>query len=214
MMLRVSVLLTVALVAAACGDTLVEWLADAGAFGRGFFDGDQRSVVPTLACAAVLALELAAVRACAMLRGRTPARASGVLRATAALLSRRSLMRDLPAIFVLQLGGVYLMESAEAALRGGSVAGGMAWIGGPAVVALAVHALVCVLCIAAVGASLRALIALFGALVLHALAAPLEVARATPPFVRRSGGARAMPAAGPHVHQRGDRAPPFLLVHS
>jgi hypothetical protein len=213
-MLRLSVLLTVALVAAAVGDTLVEWLADAGVFGRGFFDGDQRSVVPTLACAGVLGLELVLARALAMLRGRTPASARDVLLATAELISRRSLRRDLAAIFALQLAGVCAMESAEAALRGGALAGGLGWLGAPVVAALAVHALVCVLCVAAVGAALRALVALFGALVLRAFAAPLDIGPAAAPFVRRVRGACAARAAGPHVHQRGERAPPFLPVHS
>ncbi len=115
-MLRLSLVLTVALVAAALGDTIVEWLANSGLFSGGYADGDQRSVVPTLLCAGVLGLQLVSARAFAMLRGKTPASARDVVLATARRLSRRSLLRDLPAIGVLQLAGVYAMESAEAGI--------------------------------------------------------------------------------------------------
>jgi hypothetical protein len=172
-MLRLSMVLTVALVAAAVGDTVVEWSANAGLFGLGFSDTDQRSIVPTLACAGVLALEFTCARAFAMLRGRTPATVREVLRASARLLAQRSLLRDLPAIFALQLGGVYLMESIEALVRGGTVAGGLGWLGAPVLVALALHLGVCLACVVVVGALLRALVDAAVALVLRALALPL-----------------------------------------
>jgi len=80
-------------------------------------------------------------------------------------------------------------------------------------VALALHAAVCLVCIVVVGASLRGLVALCGAFVLRALAAPLDLGRANAPFVRRLRVACADALAGPRVHQRGERAPPFLPVH-
>lgn len=213
-MFRLSLVLMVALAAAALGDTIVEWSANAGLFGPGYSDGDQRSVVPTLVCAGILGLQLVVARAVAMLRGQTPASARDVVLATASRLSRRSLLRDLPAIGGLQLAGVYAMESAEAALRGGSVASGLAWLGAPVIVALAIHAVVCFLCVLMAGALLRASVAMCASLVLRVLAASYDVESPAPAFVARRARELPRAAARGSVRQRGKRAPPFLLAHS
>jgi len=213
-MVRISLALVVAMTAAALGDTIVEWSANAGLFGTGYSDGDQRSVVPTLIGASVLGLQFVIARVVGMLRGTTSASARDVVLATASRLSRRSLLRDLPAIGALQLAGVYGMESAEAALRGGTIAGGLGWLGAPVIVALAFHAAVCILCILAVGALLRFLVGMCAALVLRALAASYDIEPQAP--VALSCRARPTLRAGARasIGQRGKRAPPFLLAHS
>jgi hypothetical protein len=213
-MFRLSLVLMVALAAAALGDTIVEWSANAGLFGAGYSDSDQRSVVPALVCAGVIGLQLVIARVVAMLRGKTPASARDVVLATASRLSRRSLLRDLPAICFVQLAGVYAMESAEAALRVGTVASGLGWLGGPVIVALAFHAVVCVLCILGVGALLRALVGMCASIVLRVLAVAYDIEPSAPGVV--SLRARPLPraAACASVRQRGKRAPPFLHVHS
>jgi hypothetical protein len=213
-MQRLWLVVTVALAAAALGDTIVEWSANAGVFGAGYSDGDQRSVVPTLVCAGVLGLQLVVGRILAMLRGETPASARDVLLAAASRLSRRSLLSDVPAIGALQLAGVYAMESAESALRGGAVASGVGWLGAPVIVALALHAVVCVLCVLAVGALLRALVRISASLVLRALAVAYDVKPLIPAFWSRRERALPPRTACASLRQRGERAPPFLVVHS
>lgn len=121
--------LAVAVIAAAVADPVVEFASNAGWFGPGSFtDRSNLDVFPALlAGIGVLALYLI---------GRAPA----VLAGTA--LPRR-IVTLVPAIFVLQIVALYVMETAEQFVVGGHPLGPAVWLGGPVVASLTIHAAFC-----------------------------------------------------------------------
>lgn len=205
---RFALIVMAALVAAALGDTLVEFSADAGLFGNGYYDGDQSGVLPALLCAAAIGLAIVVGTIVTLIRGTAPGAARALVRATAAGLSRRSLLRDLPAIGALQIAGVYGIERTEAALHGAAFAPGPAWLGAPLPIALAMHALVCILCIVVLSALLRVLVRAGAAIVLRFLAAVFDAGSPSPACLSRRARPRVCSAAIAAGHQRGNRAPP------
>ena len=193
---RLSLIVTVALVAAALGDVLVERLANTGLFGQGYADDDQSGVVPALLCAAIVA----AVGVAGATRE--------LVRSAARQLWHRSLLRDLPAIGALQIAGVLGIERTEAALHGAALAPGLGWLGAPVFASLAVHAIVCLICIFALSAVLRALVRTCAAIVRRVLTALYELPAAPGPLVSRRSRPRTQAAAVAAGRRRGMRAPP------
>jgi hypothetical protein len=122
--------LAVAVIAAAVADPIVEFVSNAGWFGPGSFtDRSNLDVFPALlAGSGVLALYLIGA-------------ARAVLAGTA--LPRR-LASLVPAIFVLQIAALYVMETAEQLIVGGHTLGPAVWLGGPILASLAIHAAFCV----------------------------------------------------------------------
>jgi hypothetical protein len=122
--------LAVAVIAAAVADPIVEFASNAGWFGPGnFTDRSNLDVFPAL----VVGLGALAL----YLIGRAPA----ILAGTA--LPRR-LVSLVPAIFVLQIAVLYVMETAEQFIVGGHTLGPVVWLGGPITASLAIHAALCV----------------------------------------------------------------------
>ncbi len=126
-----------ALLAAATANPIVESIADSGVFGRGYADHDQSSVGPTLAVAALFALAFVFVRTMRILK--RAAHTESLLCGIARDLSRRAPASDLPLVIALQFAALYAMERVECFTNGG-VESGLAWLGGPVVFALTVHA--------------------------------------------------------------------------
>lgn len=212
-MLRLPLLLAVALLAAASGDTIVERLACAGAFGRGYFDVNQSGVVPALAGGAALALEFAVVRIIAVLRVRRAGEHGPRLRDTVRALGKRSLLRDLPAIFALQLVVIDAMENLEAALARAPLPGPTAWLGGPPAVTLVVFLVVCVLVALALDAVLHAFVAACASLVARVLETVIATFAGESPACRIERDHAALPrSSAPHTRERGLRAPPFSVA--
>jgi hypothetical protein len=156
-----------ALLAAATANPIVESIADSGIVGSGYADHDQSSVGPTLAIAALFALAFVVLRVTRLLKGT--ADRESVLSSVARDLARRAPASDLPIVFALQFVALYAMERVEC-LTGGGVESGLAWLGGPAFFAIAVHVLVGIAITIGLGRGLRS----FAGLLATAVRAVLE----------------------------------------
>jgi len=210
---RLPFLCAVALVAAALADPLVESVSNTGIFGPRASDDNHLSIIPALIAGLVLLLEVAGLHCAALCRRPPLARERDWLVDVASRFVERSLARDLPYVFILQLAALFTMESVEQLVTGGSLAGGLAWLGGPIVFSLLVHALVGAGCMRVFVSSMRALLATFAALVLRALAFIAAFAcAALPAFVRRACAFRSDRLQLPHLRKIGGRAPPSLLT--
>ena len=142
--IRCAFVCVVAVLAAAIADPLVEWASNAGWFGAGHFtDRSTVDVLPALAVALLAACARGGLQIAKLVTGR----AAGWLRVSDTVLRRQSLVRALPLAFGLQLCVLYVMETAEQLVVRGHLLGPMVWLGGPAPIALLVHAVVCV-CVA------------------------------------------------------------------
>ena len=146
-----SFVVAVSAVAAASADTLLESVSDAGGFGPGTFtDRSMADVVPVLVCAVSVAAALVAslVRRALSTRASLAAQAVPTVRGAPALV---------PAVVALQLALLFAMETGEQIAVAGHPLGGTIWLGAPAAIALAVHALAAVLCTLGLAGVLRAL---------------------------------------------------------
>jgi hypothetical protein len=207
---RFPFILATALIAGGLGDALVETISDTGVFGRGYHDTNHLGVLPVLLCGVVLAVEIALLRSLRSLRRAPPGR--DWLADLATRFGSRAPLRDVPYVFVLQLGVVFGIESLEQALSGGAPPAGPAWLGAPIAFSLAAHGLIALSLTVAVAAVVRALAATLTTLVRVALAlvalamrsdgeTALHERRDGVPFVRRQSL---------HARHAGERAPPLL----
>jgi hypothetical protein len=125
--------LAAAVTAAAVIDPAVEWLANAGLLGAGrFTDHSNLDVVPVL----VLGLLFSVIFVAGY--------AHRIVRRFASEVG--SIPKLLPAIFVVQLLVLWSMETVEQIVVTGAPLGGMIWLGGPAIISLALHAIGCLAC--------------------------------------------------------------------
>ena len=131
--------LTVAFVAAAIADPLVEAVSNAGAFGsRNLTDHSSVDVIPMLALGAAGALLWMLLQVKRLLNGGSP-RPPWIQRWELAL-SDRSVAAVYPAIFVSQIGILFGMETVEQLAVRGHLLGPLVWLGGPMAFSLAAHA--------------------------------------------------------------------------
>ncbi len=173
-MRRAPFVIAAALLAAATANPIVESIADSGVFGGGFADHDQSSVGPTLAIAALFALAFVVARTVRLLK-RAPASTS-MFSEIARDLARRGPARDVPLVLALQFAALYAMERVECFASGG-VESGLAWLGGPILFAVAVHAFVGIGATFALGFALRSCARLLATAVRAVLEA-IAIARA------------------------------------
>ena len=125
--------LAAAVTAAAAIDPAVEWLANAGFFGPGrFTDHSNLDVIPVLVLGLLFSVIFVA------------GSAHRIVRRFASEVG--SIPRLLPAIFVMQLLVLWSMETVEQIVVTGAPLGGTIWLGGPAMISLAFHALSCLVC--------------------------------------------------------------------
>ena len=128
---------------AALMDPLVEALSNAHLFGPGVYtDRSNADVIPALAVGAVLLAIFVVLGVARMLRHETAMQRW--LRASTEYLDPVSIRCLLPAIFALQLGVLFTMETLEQWFVWGHVLGGMLWIGAPLIIGLLLHACGCV----------------------------------------------------------------------
>jgi hypothetical protein len=125
---RLGFCLAVAVIAAAIADPIVEFAANAGWLGSGTFtDRSNLDVIPAFILGvALLALHLIR-RSRTILAGRIP---------------RGGILLALPAIFVLQMATLYVMETLEQFVVWGHAFASAVWLGGPLALSLAIHAAV------------------------------------------------------------------------
>lgn len=120
--------LAAAVVAAAAIDPGVEWMANNGLFGPGqFTDHSNLDVIPALLVGLFFSAAFVA----------------GIVRRFAQVVDTGSIVKLAPAIFVVQLAVLWSMETVEQIVVIGRPMGGTIWLGGPAVVSLALHAAGC-----------------------------------------------------------------------
>jgi hypothetical protein len=208
---RLPFLFAVALIAAAIADPVVESVANSGIFGGHYADDNHTSVIPTLLGGLLLVLEIVAVRCIDMLR-RAPNRSRVRFADIARGIGTRSAAHDLPLVFVMQLAVLFLMESTEQLLVGGTLLGGTVWLGGPIVFSLAMHAFIGAGSLFAIQRVVRAVVSAFASLVGIAIEFILLARNLGEPVLvlgRRDELGRPR-AQAPHVRQIGGRAPPLL----
>jgi hypothetical protein len=114
----------------------------------------------------------------------------------------------------LQLCALFALENAEQLLAGGTLQLGTAWLGGPIVFSLLMHALFGAGCTFLLGAGMRAILRAFASIVLAVIRftwlAIVRSANAGLHLDRRSAVCRRTQA--PHVCHIGGRAPPLLAT--
>ena len=203
-MARLLFCLVAAVAAAALTDPLVEGASNAGWFGLGSFtDHSMLDVVPTLLVGAVLGAFYVACSARPLLSARVRA-----VRDVAA----RPLAPLFPAIFALQLAVLFAIESVEQVVVYGHPLGGAIWLGGPVAVALAAHAVACVVLTVLVARALRALTGVAVRIARRVLVVRGVRAFNVFRFVRRAPAAALVQRSHPLATRAGKRAPPFLAV--
>ncbi|MFZ0032722.1 MAG: hypothetical protein WBE79_05575 [Candidatus Cybelea sp.] len=135
--------LTIAVIAAAIADPIVEFASNAGWLGTGSFtDHSNLDIIPALLLGIGLLALYMVRRAHAVLAGRAiPRRITGLL----------------PTVFVLQIAILYVMETLEQLVVWGHPFGATVWLGGPIWTSLAIHAGICLTVTYAIARSARAL---------------------------------------------------------
>jgi len=132
-----------AVMGAASIDPLVEALSNHHFFGPGIFtDQSNADVVPALSVALAFSALLIVLAVQRILRHEI-----GVtrwLRPYATHVDGSSVRSLLPAIFLLQLAVLYVMETTEQLVVVGHLMGPAIWLGGPVLISLALHGLGCV----------------------------------------------------------------------
>lgn len=202
--------IAVAVMSAAIADPLVEGASRAGWFGPGTFDdGSMLDVAPVLLTGCALGVLVLAARVWGLLAGQQ--HLQRLLRSSHEALERRVLAL-LPVAFAIQILVLFSMETSEQYIVWGHVLGGTIWLGGPILVSLAAHALVC-LVVAFV--ALRAVRSLAGAAVrvitlIRALGT-LSIS-ATSPTVPRRRNAFTFHRIALALSIAGERAPPLRLA--
>lgn len=202
-------LVAVALVAAALGDPVVESVANTGVLGGRYADNNHLSVIPALVVGASLVLIVLAARCIDVLR--SAASSGDWLLEAARIFAARSPSRDVPAVFVMQLVALFLMESSEQLALGGKLLGGTAWLGGPIVFSLLAHGLIGAGCLVALGSFMRAMLRTLAALVRIVIRFVwLAIARESGGFGLGNCETPSFRARSTFVYQIGGRAPPLL----
>ena len=143
--IQLGLCLTIAVIAAAIADPIVEFVSNAGWLGAGSLtDHSNLDIIPAL----LLGLGLLALymvrRAHAVLAGRAlPRRIVGLL----------------PTVFLLQMGTLYAMETLEQIVVWGHPLAATVWLGAPVTISLTIHAAICLTVTYAIARSGHALAA-------------------------------------------------------
>ena len=202
----------VALVAAALADPLVETVANSGMLGGHYADDNHLGVVPFLLAGLAFAA-IVAVGRCVRLWRNAANGSCDWLVAAAKDSAGRFPLADLAWLYALQLLALYALEATEQLLSGGDVAT-MAWLGGPIIFSLAVHAAIGAACLWLLAAFMRGVLRTFASLAyaIRRLAWFFSSRPLVPAFDRAWRPSVPARAQAPHVRQIGGRAPP--LAHA
>lgn len=201
--------LVTAVTAAALADPFVEAASNAGLFGPGTYtDRSTIDVIPAFATAAAFAVLYVVLRARPALADR-----SRVLARRLRELDRNAGSKPLaalfPSIFGVQLVTLFAMETIEQIAIAGHPLGGTLWLGAPVPIALALHALACIVTSALLAHALAALTRAAVRIVLFVRGIAV-VRTASRPLSSRTRRAFAAVRIHPLAARAGKRAPPFL----
>lgn len=199
--------IVVAIGAAALADPLVEFLSNAGLFGRcNCTDHSNLDVIPALCVGLALGAGLLALRVRYLLaRGAIAAPATWL--ASGAIERPGVLVRCLPAIVAIQLVALYAMETAEQVIVTGHSLGGTIWLGGPIAISLGIHAASAIVATFAIARALRASTTTAIRILLRlVIAMSARGPRRTPARLRYPASFRRL---APLVCRMGERGPPF-----
>lgn len=180
----------------------METLSDSGIFGPGYADTNHSGVVPAMAIALVFFAFFLVVRAIGLWRATANAGSDGREQGSAFQIGW---------ILPLQFAGVYGIECFEALTAGQPFPAGLAWLGGPVLIAVAIHVLVGACCCLAVRSVMAWLLDGVAAVVRVAVAMFVSRASLLPTSAVGFDFRRAVAivrAQAPHAHQIGGRAPP------
>ena len=136
--------LAAAVTAAATIDPIIERLSNAGLFGAGIFtDHSYADVLPALGAGILCSFIFVALATLRLLGSR------GLVARWLAVPAREldpiSVRRMLPVIFALQVGVLFVIETAEQYFVYGHLLGGTLWLGAPAPISLGLHFIGCIL---------------------------------------------------------------------
>ena len=189
--------LAVAVIAAAIADPLVEFGSNLGWFGPGSLtDHSNLDVFPALLAGIALLALFMLHKARAVLAGRALSRGWATL---------------FPAIFVLQIFTLYVMETIEQLLAFGHVLGPTIWLGAPPTICLAAHAVVCIAVACAIVRSRRTLAGTTLRVVRLIVAILTFVPQITAPISLRRFGNVCFKEFLPVFCTIGERAPPIIV---
>jgi hypothetical protein len=195
---------------AAVVDPLVERLSNGGAFGTGSFtDHSNLDVIPALSIglAFALAVVFGVVRRTLGRRNYAPE----WLRPFALASSDASVAGLLPAIAVLQLGVVWLMETLEQIVVAGHPLGGTVWLGGPPAISVAMHAAGAVVATVLLARTIRWTARTLVDVVAYVCAA-LQVRAPRPALVTVRADLAPARFRAPYLAARAGRAPPYRVT--
>lgn len=195
--IRPGLCLTIAVIAAAIADPIVEFASNAGWFGQGrFTDQSNLDVVPALLFGVGLLALYMFRKARAVLAGRAiPKRITALL----------------PTVFMFQLLTLYVMETVEQIVAWGHPLGAAIWLGGPLAISLAIHAAICVTVTYVVVRSGRALAATTLRVIRLVGAIASLAVQTVAPLATRRFDSLSFKALLPVPCTIGERAPPFAL---
>jgi hypothetical protein len=210
--LRIPLLTTVAIVAAAFADPVVESISNTGLAGGTYDDNDHLSIIPTLVLGALLVLLVAGVRCVDLFRRAGSSPRPALFAELARNYSVSATPRDLPLVAGLQFAALYIMESSEQVLRGGSFSvWDSTWLGGPIWFSLGVHVLFGAISLSVLTSLVRTLVRTFAAVLDTALRYRwLAQGRPTDTAVIVRAHEIPLHPEPVRVSQTGGRAPPFL----
>jgi len=214
-MRRAFLFLAAAALSAVMSDCLIENAAHFGLYGPRFADHDQRSVICTITAGVMLVLAAALILILERLRVvRTAFAAQDWVADAAHHIATKGSWRTLPPTLGAALLVRYAMESSELLSNTGHVAVGLGWLGGPLLVALAVHAVCCALALLGLSAVMRSLDDAVRALVstLVALLSALLTRVARGPVSVRRDHRCALRGQSPLARLLGERGPPALVA--
>jgi hypothetical protein len=190
----------VAFVSAAIADPLVEAASNAGWFGPGVFtDRSTLDVVPVLLAGVAFCLLYLVVRV------------RGILRSSKAALGS-SIAVLLPLTFAIQIVLLYGMETTEQVVVWGHVLGGTIWLGGPVLVSLAAHAVICAAIAFAAIRPLRLLATTAAGVIRLIRALATLTVRSASPIALRHRNVLTFDRSAFALCSVGERAPPLPLA--
>lgn len=140
---RALLYLAAALLSALFSDWVIEGSANVGFFGRSYAEHDHRSVICTAAVA--IGLLFLAILSSVLEKVAILGSDGDWIEEAARDISSRWSWRALGASYAVAIAARYAMESARQLEQSGNIAQGWDWLGGPLVVALVIHAGICVL---------------------------------------------------------------------
>jgi hypothetical protein len=193
--IRLGLCLTIAVIAAATADSIVEFASNAGWLGAGTFtDRSNLDIIPALLFGVGLLALYMIRRAHAVLAGRAIPRRIAVL---------------LPTVFVLQMATLYAMETLEQLVVWGHAFAATVWLGGPVTISLGIHAAICLTVTYAIARSGRALAATTLRVVRFVAAIASFAAQGRALVTTRRLESPFYKASFPIACSLGERAPPF-----